>query len=112
MVANDVEVAVVDEGLVAGVEDELDVVHLRLHEHVDHGEVHVARVGERHLTNMEGFPRNRNKMAKILLHIKNFIIPSGCKVAEVFIVVLGRIKVADGNVVVVAAEQNVSQLFI
>ena len=59
MVADDVEVAVVDEGLVAGVEDELDVVHLRLHEHVDHGEVHVARVGERHLTNMEGFPRNK-----------------------------------------------------
>ena len=59
MVANDVEVAVVDERLVAGVEDELDVVHLRLHEHVDHGEVHVARVGERHLTNMEGLPRNK-----------------------------------------------------
>ena len=65
MVADDVEVAVVDEGLVAGVEDELDVVHLRLHEHVDHGEVDVARVGERHLTNMEGLPRNMNKMGKI-----------------------------------------------
>ena len=72
MVADDVEVAVVDERLVAGVEDELDVVHLRLHEHVDHGEVDVSRVGERHLTNMEGLPRNRNKMGKILLHIKNF----------------------------------------
>ena len=64
MVADDVEVAVVDERLVAGVEDELDVVHLRLHEHVDHGEVHVARVGERHLTNMESFPRNINKIGK------------------------------------------------
>ena len=70
MVADDVEVAIVDERLVAGVEDELDVVHLRLHEHVDHGEVHVARVRERHLTNMEGFPRNMNKMGKILLHNK------------------------------------------
>ena len=69
MVANDVEVAVVDERPVAGVEDELDVVHLRLHEHVDHGEVDVARVGERHLTNMEGLPRNMNKLGKNLLHV-------------------------------------------
>ena len=46
MVADDVKVAVVDEGVVAVVEAELDVVHPRLHEDVDHGEVDVAGVGE------------------------------------------------------------------
>ena len=31
--------------------------------------------------------------------------PGRCKVAEVFVVVLGRIKVADGDVVIVTAVQ-------
>ena len=57
VVADDVKVAVVDQGLVARVEDELNVVHLRLHEDVDHREVDITRVGERHLANVKSFPR-------------------------------------------------------
>ena len=47
MVADDVQVAVVDEGVFSVVEAELDVVNPRSHEDVDHGEADVAWVGGR-----------------------------------------------------------------
>ena len=121
MVADDVKVAVVDEGLVAQVEDELDVVHLRLHEDVDHREVDVARVGEGHLANVKSFPDIR-KLLRIIFYETTLykilkgkaafgggvyiFIPGRRQVAEIFIVILGRIKVADGNVVVVATAED------
>ena len=54
VVADDVEVAVVDEGVVAVVKTELDVVHPSLHEDVDHGEVHVAGVGKGQVAHVKG----------------------------------------------------------
>ena len=42
MVADDVEVAVVDERVVASIQAELDVVHSGGHEHIEHGAVDAA----------------------------------------------------------------------
>ena len=65
------------------VEAELNVVHPRLHEDVDHGEVDVAGVGEGQVAH--------GKSLSGRLHI-----------TELLIAVLRRVDVTDGNVVVVA----------
>ena len=88
VITDDVHVAIVDQSLVV-LKTELNIISAIIHEHVDHGEVDITRVGELRVTHMQS-------------------LSGGVPVTEVFIVVLSWVKVTESDVVVVVTT-HVSQ---
>ena len=116
MVADDVEVAVVDQGSEAEahitlscykdtlvpvtLQTELHILPPVVHEDVDHGHVDIAGVGELEVANMESLS-NKFEFEHEKMKIK--LLPGGLKITEVLVVILGGVSLALLDVVVVVA---------
>ena len=114
VVADDVEVAVVDKGseaeahitlscykdtlLPITLQTELHILPPVVHEDVDHGHVDIAGVWELKVANVESLP---DELALKHENIEIRSLPGGLQVAKVFIVVLGGVSLALLDVVVV-----------